>query len=80
MKINWRTRIASKPFWTAIIPAALILIQALATLVGIQIDISSLEEKLLDVANALFSVLVIMGIVVDPTTAGIGDSTDGNGA
>ena len=33
-----------------------------------------LGNKLLDVVNALFAVLTILGIVVDPTTAGTGDS------
>ena len=31
-------------------------------------------NKLLDVVNAAFSVLAILGIITDPTTAGVGDS------
>ena len=33
-----------------------------------------LGDKLLAVVNALFAALTILGIVTDPTTAGIGDS------
>ena len=43
------------------------------------VDMSSLLEdmgnKLLDVVNAIFMVLAILGVVTDPTTAGITDST-----
>jgi len=33
-----------------------------------------LGNKLLEVVNALFAVLAILGIVTDPTTAGVTDS------
>ena len=34
-----------------------------------------LGNKLLDVVNAVFMILAILGVVTDPTTAGITDST-----
>nr|DAM88785.1 MAG TPA: holin [Caudoviricetes sp.] len=37
-------------------------------------DLGQLGTKLLEVVNALFAVLAILGIVTDPTTAGIRDS------
>ena len=33
-----------------------------------------LGNKLLEVVNALFAVLAILGVVNDPTTAGVADS------
>lgn len=39
-----------------------------------QLDLGDLGNKLLDVVNALFAVLAILGIVTDPTTAGVKDS------
>ena len=75
MKINWVVRLKNKTFWLAIIPAILLLIQAVAAVVGFQLDFGDLSEKLIDVVNAIFVVLSILGIVTDPTTAGIGDST-----
>ena len=33
-----------------------------------------LGNKLLEVVNALFAVLAILGVVTDPTTAGVADS------
>jgi len=72
--INWRVRIANKAFWMAIIPAIALVIQAVAALFGYTLDLSTLSGKLCAVVDAVFVVLVILGIVNDPTTAGIGDS------
>lgn len=72
--INWKVRIANKQFWVSIIPAVLLLVQAVASLFGYALDLGELGNKLLVVVDALFAVLVILGIVVDPTTEGVGDS------
>ena len=72
--INWKVRIANKQFWVSIIPAVLLLVQAVAGLFGYVLDLGELGNKLLVVVDALFAVLVILGIVVDPTTEGVGDS------
>lgn len=74
MKINWTVRIKSKSFWLAIIPAVLLLIQVVAAVFGFGLDLGDLGNKLLAVVNAVFAVLAILGIVVDPTTQGVGDS------
>ena len=73
-KINWLVRIKNKAFWVAFIPAVLLLIQVIASVFGIQIDLGNLGNKLLEVVNAVFSILVILGVVTDPTTSGITDS------
>ena len=73
-RINWKVRIKNKMFWLALIPAVLLLVQAGCAVFGIELDFGDLQEKLLTVVNALFAVLVILGIVVDPTTEGVGDS------
>ena len=74
MTINWIVRIKNKAFWIAIIPAVALVVQAVAALFGFQIDLTQTVGKLLAVVDAVFAVLVILGIVVDPTTAGIDDS------
>lgn len=73
--INWTVRIKNKQFWVAIIPAVLLLIQVVAAVFGFTLDLGDLGNKLLDVVNAVFGVLVILGVVTDPTTKGVGDST-----
>lgn len=74
--INWKVRFANKQFWMALIPAVLLLIQVVASVFGYMIDLGELGDKLLAVVNALFAILAILGIVTDPTTAGIGDSKE----
>ena len=72
--INWKVRIKNKNFWIALIPAVLLLVQVVAAVFGVTVDLGELGNKLLAVVNALFAVLAILGIVTDPTTEGVGDS------
>ena len=74
MGINWKVRLKNKAFWVAIIPALLLVIQTVAALFGFTLDLGDLGNELLAVVNAVFSVLVIIGVVTDPTTDGISDS------
>lgn len=73
-KINWLVRVRNKAFWVVIIPAVLLLIQAIANVFGLTIDLGDLGNNLIAVINAVFVVLSILGIVVDPTTNGVSDS------
>lgn len=73
--INWIVRIKNKTFWVALIPALLLLVQVIAAVFGFTLDLGELGNRLLDVVNALFAVLAILGIVTDPTTNGVSDST-----
>ncbi len=73
--INWTVRVKNKAFWLALIPALLLLIQAVAAAFGYSIDMGDIGNKLIAVVNAVFGVLAILGIVTDPTTAGVGDSS-----
>lgn len=74
MNINWTVRIKNKNFWLTIIPAVLLLAQVVANVFGYTLDLGELGNKLLEVVNAVFAVLTILGIVTDPTTAGVSDS------
>ena len=74
MKINWIVRIKNKAFWLAVIPAAALVVQAVAALFGYTINLETWVGKLQAVVNAVFALLAILGIVVDPTTDGVGDS------
>lgn len=74
-KINWMVRIKNKQFWLSLIPAVLLLVQVVAAVFGYTLDLGDLGNKLLAVVNALFAVLAILGVVNDPTTAGLKDSS-----
>ena len=74
MKINWKVRLLSKKFWLAIVPAILLLAQAVAAPFGYKWDFANLGTQLTGIVNAVFAVLSILGVVTDPTTAGLTDS------
>lgn len=77
--INWTVRIKNKNFWLAIIPAVLLLAQTVAAVFGYTLDLGDIGNKLVAVVNAVFGVLAILGVVNDPTTAGISDSKQARG-
>ena len=72
--INWKVRIKNKTFWITFIPAVLLLIQTVLALFGVTFDMSGVQGRLLAVVDAVFMVLGVLGVVVDHTTDGIGDS------
>nr|UWI39389.1 MAG: holin [Bacteriophage sp.] len=72
--INWQIRIKNKTFWLTLIPAVLLLVQAVSAPFGYTWDFVVLNQQLAAIINALFAVLAILGVVTDPTTKGVGDS------
>ena len=74
MNVNWLVRIKNKTFWMTVIPALALVVQAVAAVFGWKLDLSDTVGKLLAVVDAVFALLVILGIVVDPTTQGVSDS------
>lgn len=73
--INWKVRIRNKHFWITLIPAVILLVQVVAAVFGVDLNLNDIGVKLIAVVNAAFVVLAILGVVNDPTTAGIADST-----
>lgn len=73
-KINWLVRVKNRLWWLAMIPAVLWLIQVVAAVFGYELDFGDLGNRLKAVVDAVFAVLILLGINVDPTTAGVGDS------
>ena len=72
--INLKARLKNKTFWLALIPAILVLVQVCAAPFGYNWDFAGLQSQLIAIVNAVFVLLAVLGIVVDPTTAGISDS------
>jgi len=75
MKLNWVVRLKNKTFWVTVIPAIFVLIKTVATALGFNIDLAETEGVILQVINVVFVVLAFLGVIVDPTTTGINDST-----
>lgn len=74
MKINWKVRVLSVKFWLALVPAILLVGQTVAAIFGYNWDFANLGKQLTAVINAVFAVLTIVGVAVDPTTKGVSDS------
>ena len=74
LAINWRVRVKNKTFWLTLIPAVLLLVQAVSAPFGYKWDFGVLNQQLAAIINAMFAVLAILGVVNDPTTKGVGDS------
>lgn len=74
MKINWKVRVLSVKFWLALVPAILLVGQTVAAVFGYNWDFANLGKQLTAVINAVFAVLTIVGVAVDPTTKGVSDS------
>lgn len=73
-KINWSIRFQNINFWYAFIPALLLVLVSLLAIFGIEIDLSEMGDRVINFIEAIFGVLVIIGIINDPTTEGYGDS------
>lgn len=74
-KINWKVRILNKTFWLTLVPALALLLQTFLAVFNVRLELGETIDKLLVFINALFVVLVIVGVVNDPTTAGLSDSS-----
>lgn len=74
MRINWKVRVLSVKFWLALVPASLLVIQTVAAVFGYNWDFANLGKELTAVVNAVFALLTIVGVAVDPTTQGVSDS------
>lgn len=73
--INWKVRLKNKNFWLSLIPAVLLLIQVVAAPFGYKWDFGVIGQQLTAIVNAAFAVLAIVGVVADPTTEGVSDSS-----
>ena len=72
MNINWKVRLKNPVFWTTIIPAVVGVIYTVLGALGIVPALS--ESAVLNFFAMLVTVLTTLGVLVDPTTAGVNDS------
>lgn len=72
MKINWKVRLYHKPFLVGAFSLLLLLIQQIAALFGF--DTTIYNEQVTDIFNTVLALLVLFGVVSDPTTTGLNDS------
>lgn len=77
MNINWKLRFQNKASLIAIVVQAVTLIYTVLGIFGVVPGIS--EDQVTNVVYMLVELLCLLGIVVDPTTQGVGDSTQAMG-
>jgi phi LC3 family holin len=66
MSIDLKARLRNKAFWVAMASAIALLIQQL----GFK---NLIPSNYADIVNSILSILVMLGIIIDPSTTGIGD-------
>jgi len=72
MKINWKLRFQNKTTLVAIAVQAVTLVYGVLSLMGIVPRVG--QDEITNVLYILVELLCLLGIVVDPTTKGVGDS------
>ena len=75
MMINWKVRFLNKTFWITLVPALALLLQTFLAVFNVRLELGETIDKLLVFINASFAVFVIVGVVNDPTTSGVSDSS-----
>lgn len=77
MQINWKLRLKNKVTLTAIILGVVGIAYKVLAMLGIVPPIS--ENEVVEVVMLVIELLVLLGVVVDPTTAGASDSQQAMG-
>ena len=72
MKINWKIRFKNKTWLLTFIAAVLTLVYRALNVAGITPHVA--QEQLVELATMLVGILVLLGVVIDPTTKGGSDS------
>ena len=67
MKINWRVRLRNKTFWLTLVPSLVLLTQ--------QLGLNWVPENWESIFSTVMAILTVVGVINDPTTAGITDSS-----
>ena len=73
MKINWKLRLQNRATLAAIVAAIIALVYQVLGLIGVVPAVS--QDAVMQTASMAINLLALLGIVVDPTTAGTSDST-----
>lgn len=72
MKINWKLRLKNKTTLVALITAVIAFCYQIAGIFGLVVPVG--EDAIVQAVGLIVNLLCAIGIVVDPTTEGVGDS------
>lgn len=72
IKINWKARFKNKTFLVSLCALIISFIYEVLSLIEIVPIVS--ENDILQIVYIIINILGVMGVIIDPTTKGIGDS------
>lgn len=72
MKINWKLRLQNKTTLVTLITLTITFVYQILSFCDVVPKVS--QEEITNTMLILINILVVLGVVVDPTTDGIGDS------
>ena len=72
MKINWKIRFKNKVWLLTFIGAIVAFAYQVCAMLGVVPKVA--EDQVMDLVKILLTLLVGLGVIVDPTTAGTADS------
>ena len=72
MQINWKVRFQNKTFLTGLISLVVVFIYDLLQLLEIAPAVT--QSAVMQVAEGILTILGMVGVIADPTTAGLSDS------
>ena len=72
MNINWKNRFQNKTFLTGLISLVVVFIYDLLQLLEIAPAVT--QSAVMQVAEGILTILGMLGVIADPTTAGLSDS------
>jgi phi LC3 family holin len=74
MKINWKLRLQNKTTLVTLIALCVTFVYQVLGLFGVVPTVS--QDEVINTIGLLINILVVLGVVVDPTTNGISDSNN----
>lgn len=72
MKINWKVRLKNPMFWLTVIPAVITFIYTVLGAFDVVPALS--QDVVVNIVTAIITALTTIGVLIDPTTKGVGDS------
>lgn len=64
--MDWKARFRNKTFWLALMSAIVLLTQ--------QLGLDIFPDNIMEIANTILLIFVILGVIVDPSTQGFLDA------
>ena len=72
MKINWKVRLRNKTWVASLLALVIAFVYNLLAMLGIEVPVT--QEWVTGIVGTVITLLTGLGVLIDPTTPGVGDS------